>query len=340
MKEKDNIIHYLSSKVAVSITRKDRLPFEKREFPKLSDMCLTVLAKNFDKYPTLDSLERHYKEKVYEQLNLGFAIENLAKYVDYDPFWRKACTLKWDLKMIPKGFSTWKSAFFSRYLQEFLEELDNFDENEDKVHELVKVMAPALEILRIEKVKIDFNVCDVLRGLNALKLLRLTWVKKDSKGPFSTTQLGMNALDATNTANLIMSLKELDTIELVCNKLDDDSLKIIEKSLEEHGSIRHVNLSHNKLGNVGARRAARIFGKNKRVLTMDLSNNQIGYEGARCLSMVLSDPGCHLKHLDISLNLISDKALTVMLSDMSQNEHIESLNVSSNLLTNEVASSD
>jgi hypothetical protein len=333
---KDNIIHYLSSKVAVSITRKDRLPFEKREFPKLSDTCINVLSKNFDRYPTLEGLDRYHKERVFDKLDLSFTIENLARYVDYDPFWKRACEIKWNLKNLPKGFQTWKSSFFSRYLQEYIQELDNFEENEDQLNELIKVMAPALEILTIEKVKIDFNMCDVLRNLTILKTLRLTWVKKDSRGPFSTSQLGMNALDATNTANLITSLKDLETVELVCNKLDDDSLKIIERSLEEHPNLKHVNLGHNKLGNVGARRAARVFGKNKHVLSMDLSNNQIGYEGARCLSMVLSESTCQLKHLDVSLNLISDKALGVMLSDMAGNTQIEGLNVSANLLTDEV----
>lgn len=338
MKDKDNIVHYLSSKVAISITRKDRLPFEKREFPKLSDTCIVVLSKNFDKYPTLDGLDRYHKERVFDRLDLSFSIENLARYVDYDPFWKNACEMKWKLKTLASEFPTWKSAFFSRYLQEYLQELDNFEDNEEHLNELIKVMAPALEVLRIEKVKIDFNMCDVLRNLNNLKFLRLTWVKKDSRTPFSTTQLGMNALDATNTANLITSLKDLSTVELVCNKLDDDSLKIIERALEEHPNLKEVNLSHNKLGNVGARRAARIYGKNKHILSMDLSNNQIGYEGARCLSMVLSEPGCQLKHLDASLNLISDKALTVMLSDMTNNKCIESLNVSANLLTDEVFS--
>jgi hypothetical protein len=61
---KQAFMHFLSSKVAISVTKKDRLPYMKREFPLLSDMCLQIITQSFDKYPTLEGIENHNKETV------------------------------------------------------------------------------------------------------------------------------------------------------------------------------------------------------------------------------------------------------------------------------------
>ena len=84
-----------------------------------------------------------------------------------------------------------------------------------------------------------------------------------------------------------------------------------------------------------ARRISRVVKKNKNIVSIDLSNNQIGYEGSRCLSLVLSEPDVELKKLNLSLNLIGDKAFSVMLHDIIDNKTLEELNLSSNLLTDE-----
>jgi hypothetical protein len=57
-------MHFLSSKVAANIAKKKDLPFKKREFPKLTDLCVDVIVKNFDKYPGLEGVPQYYKNIV------------------------------------------------------------------------------------------------------------------------------------------------------------------------------------------------------------------------------------------------------------------------------------
>jgi Leucine Rich repeat len=327
---------FLSSKVAFSITHRQKMPYPSKEFPKLSNMCIGQLSDNFDRFPALDGIEKHFKERVYENMGVGFKMATLAKHVDYDPYWKKACVERWKLQRLPNEHKTWRSAFFSKYLQEKIENMEDLENEYSDLVDLLKVMASDTFRLRIDQVKVDFDVSDLIGKLANLTYLRIAWVKKVISGPFNTQQLGMSLNDANNTANLIVNLKDLESLELTCNKLDDDGIKIIMKSLEDHPSLKHISFSHNKIGNVGARRASRIFGKNKTVVSMDLSNNLIGYEGARCLSMVLSEPTCQLEHLNLSLNLISDKAVTIMISDLAENTKLKHLDLSSNLLTDEV----
>jgi hypothetical protein len=37
----------------------------------------------------------------------------------------------------------------------------------------------------------------------------------------------------------------------VCNSIDDDGVKVLLKSLEEHPSLAHLDLSHNRISNAG-----------------------------------------------------------------------------------------
>ena len=259
----------------------------------------------------------------------------MAKHVEYDPFWRKMCDKHWTLQNLPTEYSTWREAFFSLYLQEYLENFED-PEAEPNISELFKVMAPATFRLRVDKVKTSFDVCEALSKLNKLQHLRLTLVKKDARSNFSVDNLGMSMEDVNNTTNLLSNLKELKILELPCNQIDDSGVKMLIRTLEDHPSLTFINLSHNKISNDGARRLGRTIKNNNKILSLDVSNNKIGYEGGRSLSLVLGDNVSALQKLNISLNLIGDKALAIMLEDMRNNKGLRDLNLSANLLTDEV----
>lgn len=60
----EGLIHFLSSKVAYSVTKKTGVPFHKREFPFLRDLALAKITDHFDLFPTLEGLEKYYRERV------------------------------------------------------------------------------------------------------------------------------------------------------------------------------------------------------------------------------------------------------------------------------------
>lgn len=259
----------------------------------------------------------------------------MAKHVEYDPYWQKMCYEKLGLEKLPAEHSTWRSAYFSKYIQN---EIENISEHSDieGITELLKVMAPATFQLRVDKAKSTFNINDTLSKLTKLQYLRLTLVKKDARSNFNIESLGMTLEDINNVANLIPALRELKVIELPCNQIDDSGVKMLIKSFEEHPCIETIDLSHNKISNEGARRMARTVKHNRKITKLNLSNNKIGYEGGRSLSLMLAEPDCQLADLNLSLNLIGDKALIIMLEDIKENKSLKVLDLSANLLTDEV----
>jgi Ran GTPase-activating protein (RanGAP) involved in mRNA processing and transport len=98
----------------------------------------------------------------------------------------------------------------------------------------------------------------------------------------------------------------------------------------------HLQRRVPRLSDRSARRIARVIKKNKSITSLDLSNNQIGYEGARCLSVVLGNEASQLKRINLKLNFISDKALGLMFDDMRANTNLLELDLSANLLTDDV----
>lgn len=57
-------MHHLSSSVAMHVIKSARLPFKKREFPKLSDKCLEIMIKNFEMNPKLEEVNATDREYV------------------------------------------------------------------------------------------------------------------------------------------------------------------------------------------------------------------------------------------------------------------------------------
>lgn len=250
---KTGIMHHLSSKVAFSITRKDKLPFQKREFPPLSEMCVEVVTQNFEKYSSIDILGEKYKQQVYDNLDISYPIAQLAKTItNYENFWRNACQKKWGLEKLAAEHKTWRSMFFSRYLQEHIEAIqDSSDHTMHELSELVKAMESSTFRLRIDKVNCEFDFNEALQKLKELHYLRITAVKKEAKGDFQVSSAAMSLTDVYNIGNLVTALPKLQTLELVCNQIDDDGLKLLVKNLQDHSRLHSLNLSHNKLSNKG-----------------------------------------------------------------------------------------
>ena len=69
--------------------------------------------------------------------------------------------------------------------------------------------------------------------------------------------------------------------------MDDDLCKIVLAGVHDNNSITILNFSHNRLTNVGARRVSKVLLKKSNILYVDISNNQIGYEGSRYLAQTL-----------------------------------------------------
>ena len=70
-------------------------------------------------------------------------------------------------------------------------------------------MSHSLYRLRVDSVKVDFDINEYIGLLGKLKYLRLSYIKKDSKTSLGANGVGMKTAELRSMSMLLESLKEL-----------------------------------------------------------------------------------------------------------------------------------
>ena len=98
--------------------------------------------------------------------------------------------------------------------------------------------------------------------------------------------------------------KSLDTLDLSCNRLGDVGAVRLAGGLKHCSCLKHLHLNCNFVGDDGAMALARCLQTCDQLTTLNLSDNEIGDSGALCLGNCLKDCSC-LHTLRLNNNLIS-----------------------------------
>ena len=69
------------------------------ELIPLSEIAIKTVAQNYLKYKEeLLNLEPKYRFKIYDLMDVNYDIEDLYPFIDYEPFWERACRQKYKRK--------------------------------------------------------------------------------------------------------------------------------------------------------------------------------------------------------------------------------------------------
>ena len=140
--------------------------------------------------------------------------------------------------------------------------------------------------------------------------------------------------DATKFKDCLRTTNSLAYLSLPGNLIDDDLIGILIKGLMLNKTITQLDLSHNKIGQSGARKIAKYLLQSQILTHLNLGDNCINYEGSRYLCQALK-VNKSLISLNLKLNRIDDKAGQKMCIDLRVKESkLEYLNLAANLLGN------
>lgn len=128
----------------------------------------------------------------------------------------------------------------------------------------------------------------------------------------------------------------LQVFRLTRSKVDDDKARILIRSLLDHPALEELDLSHNLIGDRGARAAAKLL-SHSRLRVLSLANNQVRAPGAQSLAHALAH-NTNLLSLNLRLNCIEDEGGQALAHALQTNKCLTTLHLGGNELSEPTAS--
>ena len=178
-----------------------------------------------------------------------------------------------------------------------------------------------------------FNSTFLFNTLHKLESLIICYGLHDIGMNFDWAYFTFSSQEAISIAKGLKYSSSLLHFGLTKSYLKCCHIKLILASLSDHPSITSLDFSHNKISDL----SFNYFGKllsfvNCRLISIDLSNNIIGFEGALLFSLGL-EKNSTLKYLNLRLNKLGDDGSEHLFRCLMKNNTLCTLNLSSNLLS-------
>lgn len=325
--------------------------------PSLQEICAAVIADTFDEQPNVESLEPELYRLVIGQLGTDLRLERAVQRVKSESYWRACAMDKWSLgkltdltpakKLQPPEKGGWKRLYLERTLEEHLMSIDpasfNGDSSEEQaengITSLCTICGADVYSLKLTQQMYHLDVNELFTKLPHLEEFSVTYGTLNAGVNFRMDMLGMKQADALGFQKVLRSFPSLTTLRLTGNSIDADLLKCICAGLVKNTTLLTLDLSHNKITDVGiAALATVLMKKDSSVRALDLSDNRIRADGGKALGQMLTVNGS-LQELSLRLNRLGDIGGHYFFDGLRRNSGVRSLNLACNELGAEAARS-
>ena len=340
--------------IAELITRA-RLKHEKivhePELVPLSEIALKAVAANYLMYKDkLLEIEPKFRNKIYDLMTVDYDIEDLYPFIDYEPFWERACRNKYKSDDCSISGNSWKQLYVETYVKELISNFKADTEDQDaldnlkKVCDMIKYSVFNLDIPTFSyKFDISFipqyfvNLTNLsLKYSPILKEVRTRDVFTKNLEPIGDeySQFGMRIPDLKKFCILITDLSYFLTLSLQGNLVDDEMVKWLVPGLITNQTLRHLDLSNNRITGKGMIKICSYLVRTKALLSINLCNNLIGGDSSYALGLVLKE-NTKLKVMLLGMNRLDDESGGRILKMLCFNNYLDELDLSANQLGEE-----
>ena len=295
--------------IAKMITRA-RIKHEKivhePELVPLSEIAIKEVAKNFLKYKeALLSLEPKYRFKIYDLMDVNYDIEDLYPYIDYEPFWERACKQKYKSDDCSISGNSWKQLYVETYVKNLISNFKIENDNEESLDNLKRVcdmIKYSVFNLDIPTFSYKFDISFIPQYFVNLTNLSLKYspILKENKTkdiftknlePIGEeyTQFGMRIPDLKKFCILITDLSYFLSLSLQGNLVDDEMIKWLVPGLIMNQTLRNLDLSNNRITGKGMIKICSYLVRTKALLSINLNNNLIGGDSSYAIGLVIKE---------------------------------------------------
>jgi len=292
------------------------------ELIPLSEIALKAVAKNYLMYKEkLTELEPKYRNKIYDLMKVDYDIEDLYPFIDYEPFWERACRDKYKSDDCSISGNSWKQLYVETFVKELISNFKADTEDQEaldnlkKVCDMIKYSVFNLDIPTFSyKFDISFipqyfvNLTNLsLKYSPILKEVRTRDVFTKNLEPIGDeySQFGMRIPDLKKFCILITDLSYFLTLSLQGNLVDDEMIKWLVPGLITNQTLRHLDLSNNRITGKGMIKICSYLVRTKALLSINLNNNLIGGDSSYAVGLVLKE-NTKLRVMLLGMNRFDD----------------------------------
>lgn len=322
----------------------------KPELKALSEIALQAVADNYLLYKTLDGLEDFYKNKVYDLMSTDYDIKDLFPYIDYEPFWKRACVDRFKSDDCSIAGNSWKQLYVENHIKDIITNYKPSEENSEDLEIQIKDIFFLLRFyvynLDIPTFSCRFDISLIPQYFANLTTLTLKYspVLRDKKTDDIFTKnlepigdeysnFGIRIPDLQKFCLLITDLNYFISLTLQGNLVDDEMIKWLVPGLITNQTLRHLDLSSNRITEKGMIKISSFLVRTRSLLSINLTDNLIGSESAYAIGLTIKE-NTKLRILKLAMNRLDDESGVKIVKMLAFNKNLEELDLSSNLLGN------
>nr|XP_057941960.1 dynein regulatory complex subunit 5 [Doryrhamphus excisus]XP_057941969.1 dynein regulatory complex subunit 5 [Doryrhamphus excisus] len=327
--------------------------------PYLSNLCLDCIVKNFEGTPIYEELGPSQKDFVQERLSPSLPLPVTANLIGDGVYWRRCCEQRWDICDVSHYGHSWKRMFFERHLENIIERFIPETTHTRTVTEFIPLCERYVKRLDISQMlppvkeskpgkhgeEVDllsepdsdaalmehFDFRHLLDKLGSLEEFHLTYWVKQCGMNFEWRMFEMAERDCETLSMALESCKTLKVLRLYESHIDDHKCKMLVCYLVNHPSLTELNLSHNIIGDRGAKAVGKLLQSSKLEI-LNLSDNLIQDSGAGSIAAALSK-NCPLLSLNLRINRVGDDGGQAIGAALLNNTTLRHLHLGANMMT-------
>jgi len=334
--------------------------------PMLVELVTSHIVDNFENNSKIlnDLLIKH-KTKVLERIATDLPLKVTANLVEDEGYWKRCCQATWQICDVSAHNGSWKQMYFERNLQRIIEHFVPESTDMTELNETLPLSANYIRKIDIRQLlppvkeapkgvdtddisdgdgsdsgdgpEIDhFDFGTVLLQLPYLQEFHVTYGVRDCGMNFEWSLFQFTARDCLLLTKCIAACKTLKVFRLHRSRVDDDKVRVLISHLLDHPSLLELDLSHNMIGDRGARALGKFINNRSQLITLNLCDNSIRGAGALAIAHALTK-NTTLTSLNLRMNRLADEGGQAVCRALLKNVSLTELNLGSNDLTEPTA---
>jgi Ran GTPase-activating protein (RanGAP) involved in mRNA processing and transport len=309
--------------------------------PRLQDLCVDTIIKNFDQCADLDRIATKYRTKILQTLPVTLPLSLAIMALPDGIYWKRRTLETFPNITHEPSRKIWKRFFLENYASKKLE--DATETTVDDVFNDLRIAGPYIRELKLTRSPCKVSILKLFKTFRSLKTLSLVY--GEPRRSFAQyEEFDSFDIRAENSATLrdcqvmcqdflalgqFCSLEELDMSD---NSLNEQSFLRVAKGLFTSGiALRALTFSHNEIGDEGAKAIASCL-LNSPIRKLNLADNRIAYDGIERLC-ACAEKSQTIEILDLSSNRIGDQGIEYIANLIEHTKSLQILNIAGNRIS-------